>query len=161
MLGKSKILFLSSFSFLVLLAFLVGDGVIRPLTGGLFLAGTYLALLGTVFFFHEVPNLGRRLLEAFAVVALFASFYVLPPLMLTALLVAAFVILMPLYLGWRHGVFRGFLHVVLWIALSWALSHVFYAPLPKALWAHVVSAGLSGLSAHYILLRLYSRRTPS
>jgi len=153
----SKLVFLSSFLFLLLLAYRVGDGVIYPLTAGFFLAGIYLALLGTVFFFHEVPNLKMRLLEALAIVVLFASFYMIPPLVLTAIFAAAFVLLMPLYLGWRHGVFKGVLHIVLWLTLSWALSYVFHAPLPRALWADVLSVGLSGLAAHYLLLRLFSR----
>jgi hypothetical protein len=39
-------------------------------------------------------------------VVLFASFHVYPPLALTAIPAALFVLLYPVYLGWRHGVFK-------------------------------------------------------
>jgi hypothetical protein len=152
----SKLLFFSSIFLLVFLAF--PDGVFYPLRAGLFLAGAYLALVGTVFFFGEVPRLRRRIVEALALVILFSAFYAFPPLSLSAIPAAFFVLFYPLYLGLRHGVFRDVLHIFLWLALSIVLSTGIYWPLPKTLWAQVVAAAASSLVAHYLLLRIYRQR---
>jgi hypothetical protein len=135
----------------------VGDGVLYPLGAGIFLALLYLVLVGLVFFFHVVPNVKRRVLEAAVLVVLFASFHVYPPLSLTAILALFFVLLYPVYLGWRHGVFKDLLHVVLWFVLSAALGIAVSWPLPQILWINVLVAVSTALLAHYILLKTYPR----
>jgi len=118
----SRFLFIVSFSFLLLFSYWVGGGVLYPLGVGVFLALFYLVLVGLVFFFHVIPGVGRRVLEAAVLVVLFASFHMYPPLSLTAILAALFVLLYPVYLGWRYGVFKDLTHVVLWFVLSAALG---------------------------------------
>ncbi len=152
----SKLLFFSSTFFLIFLAF--SNGVFYPLRAGVFLAGAYLALVGVVFFFHEVPRLKRRMAETLAVVALFSAFYIFPPLSLSAIPAGFFVLFYPLYLGLKHGVFRDVVHIFLWLVLSMALSAVIYWPLPKVFWAEVVAAAVSSLVAHYLLLKTYAQR---
>jgi hypothetical protein len=148
-------LFLVSFLLLLLYSYGVGDGVLYPLGAGIFLALFYLVLVGVVFFFHVVPSVGRRVLEAAVLVVLFASFHVYPPLSLTAILALFFVLLYPVYLGWRHGVFKDLLHVVLWFVLSAALGIAVSWPLPQILWINVLVAVSTALLAHYILLKTY------
>jgi hypothetical protein len=134
----------------------VGDGVLYPLGAGVFLALFYLVLVGVVFFFHVVPNVGRRVFEAAVLVGLFASFYVYPPLALTAI-PAALVLLYPVYLGWKHGVFKDLTHIILWFMLSAALGVALSWPLPQILWINVLVAVSTALLAHYILLKTYPR----
>ncbi len=153
----AKILFLASFTWTLLLAYLASDGSFYPLGAGMFLAGLYLMLVGLIFFFRGIPQLRRRLLEAAIVVLLFVSFYLFPPLSLAAIPTLFFILLMPLYLGLRHGVFFDILHVALWLVLSAGLGAVLYWPMPKVFWAQVLSAGVSSLTAHYILLKIYPR----
>jgi len=133
----------------------VGDGVLYPLGAGVFLALFYLVLVGLVFFFHVVPSVGRRVLEATVLVVLFAAFYIYPPLALTAIPVLFFVLLYPVYLGWRYGVFKDLLHIVLWFVLSAALGVAVSWPLPQILWINVLAAVSTALLAHYILLKTY------
>jgi hypothetical protein len=108
-----------------------------------------------VFFFHVVPNVKRRVLEAAVLVVLFASFHVYPPLSLTAIPALFFVLLYPVYLGWRHGVFKDLLHIVLWFVLSAALGVALSWPLPQILWINILVAVSTALLAHYILLKTY------
>jgi hypothetical protein len=150
-------LFLVSFLLLLLYSYGVGDGVFYPLGAGIFLALFYLVLVGLVFFFHVVPNVKRRVLEAVALVGLFAAFYVYPPLALTAIPAALFVLLYPVYLGWKHGVFKDLLHIVLWFVLSAALGVALSWPLPQILWINILIAVSTALLAHYILLKTYPR----
>ncbi len=150
-------LFLVSFLLLLLFSYGVGDGVFYPLGAGIFLALLYLVLVGLVFFFHVVPNVKRRVFEAVALVGLFAAFYVYPPLALTAIPAAHFVLLYPVYLGWRHGVFKDLTHIVLWFVLSAALGVALSWPLPRILWINALVAVSTALLAHYILLRTYPR----
>jgi len=154
---SAKVLFFASFSWILFLAYLINDGVFYPVGAGMFLAGLYLVLVGVVFFFHSVPQLQRRLLEAAVIVLLFTSFPIFPPLSLTAIPTLFFVLLMPLYLGLRHGVFLDIVHVVLWFVLTSALGALIYWPMPKAFWAQVLAAGVSSLTAHYLLLKAYPR----
>jgi hypothetical protein len=135
----------------------VGGGVLYPLGVGVFLALFYLVLVGLVFFFHVVPSVGRRVLEAVALVGLFAAFYIYPPLALTAIPALFFVLLYPVYLGWRHGVFKDLLHIVLWFVLSAVLGVALSWPLPQILWINVLVAVSTALLAHYILLKTYPR----
>ncbi len=128
-----------------------------PLGVGVFLALFYLVLVGLVFFFHVVPGVGRRVLEAVVLVGLFATFYVYPPLALTAIPALFFVLLYPVYLGWRHGVFKDLLHIVLWFVLSAALGIALSSPLPRILWISVLVAVSTALLTHYILLKTYPR----
>jgi len=151
----SRFLFFVSFSFLLLVSYWVGDGVLYPLGAGVFLALFYLVLVGLVFFFHVIPNVKRRVLEAVVLVVLFASFHMYPPLALTAIPAALFVLLYPVYLGWRHGVFKDLTHVVLWFVLSAALGVALSWPLPQILWINVLVAVSTALLAHYILLKTY------
>jgi len=151
----SRFLFFVSFSFLLLFSYWVGDGVLYPLGAGVFLALFYLVLVGLVFFFHVIPNVKRRVLEAVVLVVLFASFHMYPPLALTAIPAALFVLLYPVYLGWRHGVFKDLTHVVLWFVLSAALGVALSWPLPQILWINVLVAVSTALLAHYILLKTY------
>ncbi len=148
-------LFLVSFLFLLLFSYWVGDGVLYPLGAGVFLALFYLVLVGVVFFFHVVPSVGRRVLEAAVLVVLFASFYVYPPPALTAIPAALFVLLYPVYLGWRHGVFKDPTPIILWFVLSTALGVALSWPLPRVLWINVLVAVSTALLAHYILLKTY------
>jgi hypothetical protein len=141
--------------FLLLFSYWVGGGVLYPLGVGVFLALFYLVLVGLVFFFHVVPNVKRRVLEAAVLVVLFASFYIYPPLALAAILALFFVLLYPVYLGWRHGVFKDLTHVVLWFVLSAALGVALSWPLPRVLWINVLAAASTALLAHYILLKTY------
>ncbi len=104
---------------------------------------------------HVVPGVGRRVLEAVALVVLFASFYVYPPLALTAIPALFFVLLYPVDLGLRHGVFKDLPHVVLWFVLSAALGVAVSRPLPQTLWINVLAAMSTALLAHYILLKTY------
>ena len=97
----------------------------------------------------------RRVLEATVLVGLFAAFYVYPPLALTAIPALFFVLLYPVYLGWRHGVFKDLLHIVLWFVLSAALGVALSWPLPQILWINVLVAVSTALLAHYILLKTY------
>ncbi len=154
---KMSRLFLVSFLFLLLFSYWVGDGVLYPLEAGIFLALLYLVLVGVVFFFHVVPSVGRRVLEAAVLVVLFASFYIYPPLALTAIPVLFFVLLYPVYLEWRQGVFKDLLHIVLWFVLSVALGIALSWPLPRVLWINVLAAVSTALLAHYILLKTYPR----
>jgi hypothetical protein len=154
---SSKLLFFSSFSLILAFSYWVGDGVLYPLGAGVFLSLLYLVLVGVVFFFHTVPEPVRRVAEAAVLVALFASFHVFPPLSLSAIPALFFVLLYPVYLGWRHRIFMDFIHVALWLALSTALSAALYTPLPKTLWGQVLAAISSTLAAHYILLKIYPR----
>jgi hypothetical protein len=124
---------------------------------GVFLALFYLVLVGVVFFFHVVPNVKRRVFEAVVLVVLFASFHVYPPLALTAIPALFFVLLYPVYLGWRHGVFKDLLHIILWFVLSAALGIALSRPLPQILWINVLAAVSTALLAHYILLKTYPR----
>jgi hypothetical protein len=133
----------------------VGDGVLYPLGVGVFLALFYLVLVGLVFFFHVVPSVGRRVLEAAVLVVLFASFHMYPPLSLTAIPALFFVLLYPVYLGWRHGVFKDLTHVILWFVLSASLGIAVTWPLPKILWINILVAVSTALLAHYILLKTY------
>jgi hypothetical protein len=133
----------------------VGDGVLYPLGVGVFLALFYLVLVGVVFFFHVVPNVKRRVLEAAVLVGLFASFHMYPPLSLTAIPALFFVLLYPVDLGLRHGVFKDLTHVVLWFVLSIALGVAVSWPLPQILWIKILAAVLTALLAHYILLKTY------
>jgi len=135
----------------------VGSGVLYPLGAGVFLALFYLVLVGLVFFFHVVPNVKRRVLEAVVLVVLFASFHVYPPLALTAIPALFFVLLYPVYLGWRHGVFKDLLHVVLWFVLSATMGVALSRPLPQILWINILIAVSTALLAHYILLKTYPR----
>jgi len=96
-------------------------------------------------------------LEAAVLVVLFASFHVYPPLSLTAIPALFFVLLYPVYLGWRHGVFRDLLHIVLWFVLSAALGVTLSWPLPQILWINILVAVSTALLAHYILLKTYPR----
>jgi hypothetical protein len=153
----SKFLFLISFLFLLLFSYWVGGGVFYPLGVGVFLALFYLVLVGLVFFFHVVPNVKRRMLEAAVLVGLFAFFHVYPPLSLAAILAALFVLLYPVHLGWRHGVFKDLTHVILWFVLSAALGVALSWPLPKILWINILAAVSTALLAHYILLKTYPR----
>jgi hypothetical protein len=153
----SRFLFFVSFLFLLLFSYWVGGGVLYPLGVGVFLALFYLVLMGLVFFFHVVPNVKRRVLEAAVLVGLFAAFYVYPPLSLTAIPAALFVLLYPVYLGWRHGVFKDLLHIVLWFVLSAALDVAVSWSLPQILWINVLVAVSTALLAHYILLKTYPR----
>jgi len=91
-------------------------------------------------------NVKRRVLEAAVLMGLFASFHVYPPLALIAIPAALFVLLYPVYLGWKHGVFKDPTHVV-GVALSWSL--------PRVLWINVLVAVSTALLAHYILLKTY------
>ncbi|MEM4651411.1 MAG: hypothetical protein QW086_06255 [Pyrobaculum sp.] len=131
--------------------------MLYPLGAGVFLALFYLVLVGVVFFFHVIPGVGRRVLEAVALVGLFASFYVYPPLALTAIPALFFVLLYPVYLRWRHGVFKDLTHIVLWFVLSAALGIALSWPLPRILWINVLVAVSTALLAHYILLKTYPR----
>jgi hypothetical protein len=88
-------------------------------------------------------------------VVLFASFHVYPPLALTAILAALFVLLYPVDLGLRHGVFKDLTHVVLWFILSVALGVAVSWPLPRILWINILAAVSTALLAHYILLKTY------
>jgi hypothetical protein len=151
----SRFLFFVSFLFLLFFSYWVGGGVLYPLGVGVFLALFYLVLVGLVFFFHVVPNVGRRVLEAVALVILFAAFYVYPPLALTAIPALFFVLLYPVYLGWRYGVFKDLLHIVLWFVLSAALGVALSWPLPQILWINILAAVSTALLAHYILLKTY------
>jgi hypothetical protein len=153
----SRFLFFVSFLFLLLFSYWVGGGVLYPLGVGVFLALFYLVLVGLVFFFHVVPNVKRRVFEAAVLVGLFAAFYVYPPLALTAIPALFFVLLYPVYLGWRHGVFKDLLHIVLWFVLSAALGVAVSRPLPQILWINVLVAVSTALLAHYILLKTYPR----
>jgi hypothetical protein len=155
----SRFLFFVSFLFLLLFLFSywVGDGVLYPLGAGVFLALFYLVLVGVVFFFHVVPGVGRRVLEAAVLVGLFAAFYVYPPLALTAIPAALFVLLYPVYLGWKHGVFKDLTHIILWFVLSAALGVALSWPLPQILWINILIAVSTTLLAHYILLKSYPR----
>ena len=150
-------LFLVSFLLLLLYSYGVGDGVLYPLGAGIFLALLYLVLVGVMFFFHVVPNVERRVLEAVALVGLFAAFYIYPPLALTAIPALFFVLLYPVYLGWKHGVFKDLIHIVLWFVLSAALGVAVSWPLPQILWINVLVAVSTALLAHYILLKTYPR----
>jgi hypothetical protein len=141
-------LFLVSFLFLLLFSYGVGDGVLYPLGAGIFLALLYLVLVGVVFFFHVIPNVRRRVFEAVALVVLFASFHVYPPLALTAIPAAHLVLLYPVYLGWKHGVFKDLTHIVLWFVLSAALGVALSWPLPQILWINVLVAVPTALLAH-------------
>ena len=129
--------------------------MLYPLGAGVFLALFYLVLVGLVFFFHVVPSVKRRVLEAVVLVGLFASFHMYPPLALTAIPVALFVLLYPVYLGWRYGVFKDLTHVVLWFVLSAALGVALSWPLPQILWIKVLAAVSTALLAHYILLKTH------
>jgi len=151
----SRFLFFVSFLLLLLFSYWVGDGVLYPLGAGVFLALFYLVLVGVVFFFHVIPNVERRVLEAVALVGLFASFHVYPPLALTAIPAALFVLLYPVYLGWKHGVFKDLTHIILWFVLSAALGIAVSWPLPQTLWTGVLIAVSTALLAHYILLKTY------
>jgi len=151
----SKFLFFVSFLFLLPFSYWVGDGVLYPLGVGVFLALFYLVLVGLVFFFHVVPGVGRRVLEAAVLVGLFAAFYVYPPLALTAIPAALFVLLYPVYLGWKHGVFKDLTHIILWFVLSVAIGVALSSPLPQILWINVLIAVSTALLAHYILLKTY------
>jgi len=153
----SRFLFLISFLFLLLFSYWVGDGVLYPLGAGVFLALFYLVLVGVVFFFHVIPNVRRRVLEAAVLVVLFASFYVYPPLALTAIPALFFVLLYPVYLGWRHGVFKDLTHIILWFVLSAAMGVALSWPLPQTLWINILVAVSTALLAHYILLKTYPR----
>jgi hypothetical protein len=133
----------------------VGDGVFYPLGAGVFLALFYLVLVGLVFFFHVIPNVKRRVLEAAVLVVLFASFHMYPPLSLTAIPALFFVLLYPVHLGWRRGVFKDLTHVVLWFVLSAALGVAVSWPLPQILWINILAAVSTALLAHYILLKTY------
>jgi len=93
--------------------------------------------------------------EAVALVGLFAAFYVYPPLALTAIPAAHFVLLYPVYLGWKRGVFKDLTHVVLWFVLSAALGIALSWPLPQILWINILIAVSTALLAHYILLKTY------
>ncbi len=104
---------------------------------------------------HVVPSVGRRVFEAVALVGLFAAFYVYPPLALAAIPALFFVLLYPVDLGWRHGVFKDLLHVVLWFVLSAALGVALSWPLPQILWINILIAVSTALLAHYILLKTY------
>ncbi|MFZ8837673.1 MAG: hypothetical protein ACO2PM_01800 [Pyrobaculum sp.] len=141
--------------FLLFFSYWVGDGVLYPLGVGVFLALFYLVLVGLVFFFHVVPSVGRRVLEAAVLVVLFASFHMYPPLSLTAIPALFFVLLYPVYLGWRHGVFKDLTHVILWFVLSASLGIAVTWPLPKILWINILVAVSTALLAHYILLKTY------
>jgi hypothetical protein len=152
----SRFLFFVSF-LLLLFSYWVGDGVLYPLGAGVFLALFYLVLVGLVFFFHVVSSVERRVLEAAVLVVLFASFYVYPPLALTAIPATLFVLLYPVYLGWRHGVFKDLTHVILWFMLSAALGVALSWPLPQILWINILAAVSTALLAHYILLKTYPR----
>jgi hypothetical protein len=151
----SRFLFFVSFLFLLLFSYWVGGGVLYPLGAGIFLALFYLVLVGLVFFFHVVPGVGRRVLEAAVLVGLFASFYIYPPLALTAIPALFFVLLYPVYLGWKHGVFKDLTHIILWFVLSAALGIAVSWPLPQILWINVLVAVSTALLAHYILLKTY------
>jgi len=153
----SRFLFFVSFLLLLLFSYWVGDGVLYPLGAGVFLALFYLVLVGLVFFFHVVPSVGRRVLEAAVLVVLFASFHMYPPLSLTAIPAALFVLLYPVHLGWKHGIFKDLLHVVLWFVLSAALGAAVCWPLPQILWINILIAVSTTLLAHYILLKTYTR----
>ncbi len=153
----TKFLFFTSCSLLLLFSYWVGDGVLYPLGAGIFLSLLYLALIGVVFFFHVVPDVWRRVLEAALLAALFASFHIYPPLSLAAIPASLFILLYPVYLGWKHGIFKDLLHIVLWFLLSAAISAVLYTPLPQTLWSGVLVAVLTALLAHYILLKTYPR----
>jgi len=152
-----RFLFFVSFLLLLFFSYWVGGGVLYPLGAGVFLALFYLVLVGLVFFFHVVPSVGRRVLEAAVLVVLFASFHMYPPLALTAIPALFFVLLYPVYLGWRHGVFKDLTHVVLWFVLSAALGVALSWPLPQILWINVLAAVSTALLAHYILLKTYPR----
>jgi hypothetical protein len=153
----SRFLFFVSFLFLLFFSYWVGDGVLYPLGVGVFLALFYLVLVGLVFFFHVVSNVGRRVLEAVVLVALFASFHMYPPLALTAILAALFVLLYPVHLGLIYGVFKDLTHIILWFVLSAALGVALSWPLPQILWINVLVAVSTALLAHYILLKTYPR----
>jgi len=153
----SRFLFFVSFLFLLLFSYWVGGGVLYPLGVGVFLALFYLVLVGLVFFFHVIPSVGRRVLEAVALVGLFAAFYIYPPLALTAIPAALFVLLYPVYLGWKHGVFKDLTHIILWFVLSAALGIAVSWPLPQILWINILVAVPTALLAHYILLKTYPR----
>jgi hypothetical protein len=140
---------------LLLFSYWVGGGVLYPLGVGVFLALFYLVLVGLVFFFHVIPNVKRRVLEAAVLAGLFASFHMYPPLSLTAILAALFVLLYPVHLGLIYGVFKDLTHVVLWFVLSVALGVAVSWPLPRILWINVLVAVLTALLAHYILLKTY------
>ena len=135
----------------------VGDGVLYPLGAGVFLALFYLVLVGLVFFFHVVPSVKRRVLEAAVLVVLFAFFHMYPPLALAAIPALFFVLLYPVYLGWRHGVFKDLLHIILWFVLSAALGVAVSWSLPQILWINILTAVSTALLAHYILLKTYPR----
>ena len=135
----------------------VGDGVLYPLGAGVFLALFYLVLVGLVFFFHVVPSVKRRVLEAAVLVVLFASFHMYPPLALAAIPALFFVLLYPVYLGWRHGVFKDLLHIILWFVLSAALGVAVSWSLHQILWINILTAVSTALLAHYILLKTYPR----
>jgi hypothetical protein len=151
----SRFLFFVSFLLLLLFSYWVGGGVLYPLGVGVFLALFYLVLVGLVFFFHVIPNVERRVLEAVALVGLFAFFHMYPPLSLTAIPALFFVLLYPVDLGLRHGVFKDLTHVVLWFVLSVAFGVAVSWPLPRILWINILAAVLTALLAHYILLKTY------
>ncbi len=104
---------------------------------------------------HVVPNVRRRVFEAVALVVLFASFHVYPSLALAAIPALFFMLLYPVYLGWRHGVFKDLLHIVIWFVLSVALGVALSWPLPQILWINILVAVSTALLAHYILLKTY------
>ncbi len=153
----SRFLFFVSFLLLLFFSYWVGGGVLYPLGVGVFLALFYLVLVGLVFFFHVIPSVGRRVLEAAVLVVLFASFHVYLPLSLAAILAALFVLLYPVDLGLRHGVFKDLTHIILWFVLSATMGVVVSWPLPQILWINVLVAVSTALLAHYILLKTYPR----
>jgi len=122
---------------------------------GVFLALFYLVLVGLVFFFHVVPGVGRRVLEAAVLVVLFRLFSRVSASCVDSYTGRPLRLLYPVYLGWRHGVFKDLLHIVLWFVLSAALGVALSWPLPQILWINVLAAVSTALIAHYILLKTY------
>jgi hypothetical protein len=78
-------------------------------------------------------------LEAVVLVGLFAVFHVGPPLAPAAVLAFFFVLLCPVYLGWRHGVFKDLLHISLVCSVGRVGRRLSW-PLPRILWIYVLAA---------------------
>lgn len=127
---------------------------------GWYLASVYLLLLSILFFFSQIPNPRSRLLEAgtIFVIASLGALYL--PLLLVLIPLGLYVVFAPVYLAFRHGVFKNLKHVLLWYILTGILTTLTYNVLGLDLGATTLLVLVTAYSfvVHYVLLRVFSRR---
>lgn len=157
----SKIVYIFSFIINIIVSFFVGVPLFyAPLITGVFMVSLYFTTLGVVFFFDKIPNLRLRALEGFFIFLSFVPAVFNPQFALAGFISALYIAFAPLYLGVKHGAFRGVIHGLLWfITTTLGTAFLLYASgnWASRYWVQISLFGNGGvgLLANYLLRRWF------